>query len=154
MSILTFRHYSMLYYFDSVPIHIARLVLSYIASTSVGGSIWYNMTINCKRTAKNFCRKNNMPEPFSYIPKDEQECMATFTHSQRGWLVSFTLWPRKVMALFKFVKPQAEVPGWLYGMGCTTSILCSGNTCICQHPSTGAPTAVGQNKAKGQMGYL
>lgn len=138
MSILTFRH----------------LILSYIPSTSVGGSIWYNMTINCKQTAKNFCRKNNTPEPSPCLPKDEQESMATFTCSQRGWLVSFTLWPGKVMPFFKFVKPQAEVPGWLYGMGCTICILCSGNTCICQHPSTGAPAAVGQNKAKGQMGYL
>jgi len=51
-----------------------------------------------------------------------------------------------------FVKPQAELPGWLYGMDCT--IFCSGNTCICQHPSTRAQAAVGYNKAKGQMGYL
>jgi len=58
------------------------------------------------------------------------------------------------MALFKFVKPQAELPGWLYGMGCTMCILCSGSTCICQHPSTGALTVAGHNKAKGHMGYL
>lgn len=58
------------------------------------------------------------------------------------------------MALFKFVKPQAELQGWLYGMGCTICILCRGNTCTCQHPSTGAPTIVRHDKAKGHMGYL
>ena len=120
MSILTFRHSSMLCYFGSVPIHIP--------SMSVGGSIWYNMTINCKQTAKNFCRKNT-PEPSLCLPKDEQESMANFTHSQRRWFVSFTVW-WKVMAVLKCVKPEAELPGWLYGVGCTMCILCSGNTCI------------------------
>jgi len=106
------------------------------------------MTINCEQTAKNFCRKNNTPEPSPCLPIDEQESMATFTHSQRRWLVSFTLWPGK------FVKPQAELPGWLYDMGRTICFLCSGDTCICQLSSTGAPTVVGHNRAKGHMGYL
>jgi hypothetical protein len=149
---LTLRHSSMLYYFNSVPIHIAHLMMSHIPSTFIGGSMWYNTIINCKQTARNLCRKNNTPEPSLCLPKDEQESLATFTHSQRGWLFSFTVTRKSNGSLF--VKPQAELPAWLYGMDCTICIFCSGNTCICQHPSTWAQIAVGYNKAKGQMGYL
>jgi hypothetical protein len=140
MSILTLRHSSMLYYFNSVPIHIAHLMMSYVP---------YQLQTDCQKLMYKEQHTRTIPMStqrwtgvFGYFyPFSEGMArqLYTVTRKSNGSL---------------FVKPQAELPGWLYGMGCTICIFCSGNTCICQYPSTRAQTPVGYNKAKGQMGYL